>query len=114
MKVFLSVLLSHSISTIFFYINSTCIVHTLSNIISYPLFVLQADILNYHHNCDVVIFMYHKHGSGRTVSCYGTNGAGQEFISQDGSSESGKLAIDCFWKFVGGTVCPYLICSIHL
>ena len=36
----------------------------------------QADVLNVQHDCDVVILMHHRHGSGDTVTFYGTEGPG--------------------------------------
>ena len=55
--------------------------------------------------------MHHKHGSGDTVTFYGTEGPGVAFIGNKGdknSSEAGQMALKLFRKFMEGnmnTVC---------
>lgn len=65
--------------------------------------VLQADILNMKHNCDVVIMMRNRHGDGHTVTVYGTAGAGVAFIGNRNDvkiSEGGDVALQLFMKFM--------------
>lgn len=67
--------------------------------------ILQADILQCAHACDVVILMHHKHGLGETVTCYGTEGAGVSFIGNKMDvkrSEGGEMALMLFKKFMQG------------
>ena len=67
--------------------------------------VLQADILQCAHACDVVILMHHKHGLGETVTCYGTEGAGVSFIGNKMDvkrSDGGEMALMLFKKFMQG------------
>ena len=69
------------------------------------LVVLQADILQCVHSCDVVILMHHRHGLGDTVTCYGTQGAGVSFIGNKTDvkrSDGGQLALLLFKKFLEG------------
>ncbi|XP_028407854.1 uncharacterized protein LOC114540133 [Dendronephthya gigantea] len=63
----------------------------------------RADILNIHNNCDIVILMHHKHGSGDTLTFYGTEGAGVSFIGNKSTietSEGGRVALNLFRKFI--------------
>jgi disulfide oxidoreductase YuzD len=49
--------------------------------------------------------MHHKHGSGDTLTFYGTEGAGVSFIGNKSTietSESGQVALNLFRKFVEG------------
>lgn len=49
--------------------------------------------------------MYHNHGSGDTLTYYGTEGAGVSFIGNKSTietSESGRVALNLFRKFVEG------------
>lgn len=55
----------------------------------------RADVLNMHHDYDVVMLWKCKHGRGHTFSSYGTCGYGQEFLKASG----GNLAKDLFKKF---------------
>ena len=69
--------------------------------------MLQADILHYNHNCDVVIMIHRKHGNGDTVMFYGTEGGGVSFIGNKSdmkTSEGGEVAVKLFQKFVQGEV----------
>ena len=69
--------------------------------------VLQADILNMKHNCDVVIMMRNRHGDGHTVTVYGTAGAGVAFIGNRNDvkiSEGGDVALQLFMKFMKGAL----------
>ena len=69
--------------------------------------MLQADILHCLHDCDVVIFMHHKHGLGDTVTWYGTEGAGVSFAGNKNdikTSEGGDMALRLFKKFMEGTI----------
>ena len=62
--------------------------------------MLQADILHYNHNCDVVIMIHRKHGNG-------TEGGGVSFIGNKSdmkTSEGGEVAVKLFQKFVQGEV----------
>ena len=70
-------------------------------------FSLQADILQHRHDCNVVIFMQHKHGLGETITYYGTQGAGVAFIGNKADkkmSESGQMALRLFRKFMDGKI----------
>lgn len=67
--------------------------------------ILQADILQCAHACDVVILMHHKHGLGETLTFYGTEGAGVSFIGNKmdvKTSEGGEMALTLFKKFMQG------------
>jgi hypothetical protein len=69
--------------------------------------LFQADVLNFHNNCEVVILMFHKHGSGDTVSFYGTEGAGVTFIGNKEdipTSPGGDIILKIFRKFMEGVV----------
>lgn len=49
--------------------------------------------------------MHHKHGSGDTVTFYGTEGPGVAFIGNKGNqetSEGGAMALKLFRKFMEG------------
>ena len=72
------------------------------------LLFVKADILRDHCNCDVVVFMYHKHGAGDTLTFYGTEGAGVSFVGNKETiqaSECGQLTLNLFRKFVEGIAC---------
>lgn len=67
--------------------------------------ILQADILQCAHACDVVILMHHKHGLREMVTCYGTEGAGVSFIGNKMDvkrSQGGEMALMLFQKFMQG------------
>jgi hypothetical protein len=49
--------------------------------------------------------MHHKHDSGDTLTYYGTEGAGVSFIGNKSTietSESGRVALNLFRKFIEG------------
>ena len=61
-----------------------------------------------HCNCDVVVFMHHRHGAGDTLTFYGTEGAGVSFVGNKDTiptSECGQLALNLFRKFMEGMAC---------
>lgn len=51
--------------------------------------------------------MHHKHGSGNTVTFYGTEGLGLKFIGDNTKdnigTEPGETSLTLFWKFMAGT-----------
>lgn len=60
--------------------------------------------------------MYHKHGNGDTLTCYGTEGAGVSFIGNKSTveaSESGRVARNLFRKFIEGTVHVYTVMLLN-
>jgi hypothetical protein len=60
-----------------------------------------------HNDCEVVVLTFHKHGSGDTVSFYGTEGAGVSFIGNKEdipTSPGGEIVLKLFRKFMEGIV----------
>lgn len=60
--------------------------------------------------------MHHKHGSGDTVTYYGTEGAGVSFIGNKSTietSEGGRVALNLFKKFIEGK-CEIVMMEQHM
>lgn len=72
------------------------------------MFWLQADVLYFHHQYNVVVLMHKKHGNGHNIHVYGTPGMAYNFIGDDSMkkppTKEGQLFLNLFASFCDGKI----------